>query len=132
MWIIYASCLRLANFNSAVSLQCTFVSAYCMCHSSVLMVSSSYVSVQIQYFKTVDISTSLLNQKYQSMVIKIAMVACITCMPDDMAVLLWCNSPKHPCRHARYPVITESIVNDLTWGLNLLYMPLHMVILWHQ
>ena len=43
----YVSRHRLANFNFAVSYSCIFVSAHCTCHSSVLVISLSYVSVQI-------------------------------------------------------------------------------------
>ena len=39
----YASCRGLANINSAVSHSCIFISSHCMCHSSVLVISLSYV-----------------------------------------------------------------------------------------
>ena len=43
----YASCRRLANFNSAVTLAHLLQLTHCTCHSSVLVISLSYVSVQI-------------------------------------------------------------------------------------
>ena len=82
----HASCHELANFNSAVSYSCIFVSAYCTRYSSVLVISLSYVSVQV-----LQKSDLLPTPKSQ----RIAMVVCIMCTMT-FAALLQCNLPKHP------------------------------------
>ena len=43
----YAICCGLANINSAVSYSYIFISAHCMCHSSVISLAYAYISVQI-------------------------------------------------------------------------------------
>ena len=83
----YASCRELANFNPAVTL-----SAHCTCHSSMLVISLSYVSVQI--LQNRDTFASLPDTKGQ----RIAMVVQITCTMILQYFSNVANSPKHPCR----------------------------------
>ena len=86
----YASCRGLTNFNSAVILALSFRLTVCV---TVMCLWFLYPMSLFKYFKRVDISAFLPNPKGQRTMV----VACVH-HDDIAAVILQCNSPKHPCR----------------------------------
>ena len=96
----YASCCAsgLANFNFAVSYSCIFVSAHCTCHSSVLVISLSYVSVQILQKSESFCFTAWPKRPKDCN-------GCVNHVHDDIAALLQCS-------YIAFPNILVDIVSS--------------------
>ena len=107
------------------SYSCIFISAYCMCHSSVLVISLAYVYIFVQILQN---SASLPDPKGQ----RIVMVVCITCTTTSRMKLQHfsnvVNFPKHSCRRGIFWSQSSIVVMIQPWIQ--LHRPLHVTISW--